>query len=233
MEEKLLAQSSPRRAWKDTTESFHKIWFFWGVEVVATGAFIFLGTILTPEDASRLVSAIYPTVGGVIGAIVGFGIIYLICLFRAPYKQRNEARTLLETKRKPIPLPNRNELIKAIAEVKTTTLKYIHLQDTQSTRTLAEVTQAHECYENAIERLESERLVAGKEYDAILLSLDGFIIIQTILSRTQDIVSEDVRKGKLRGAKLDEEFKRFVDKIISKIEVTSQPNFDTRGSPTE
>jgi len=57
--------------------------------------FIYLATIFTPEDSSRFVSAAYPTAGAIIGAIVGFGIIYLIMLFRAPYKQRNEARMAL------------------------------------------------------------------------------------------------------------------------------------------
>lgn len=104
MVEKPLNQSSPRRAWIDTTESFHKIWFFWSVEVIAFGVFVFLGNVATPEGAGAVVSAAYPVVGGVIGAIVGLGIIYLICLIKAPYKQRDEARNrvyVLEDERTP------------------------------------------------------------------------------------------------------------------------------------
>ena len=122
----------------------------------------------TPEQ-----EFLYPGIGGVVGMIVGlimvFGGIYLLNLFRAPYRQLNEARRLLQAKPKPIPLPNRNELIKAIAKVKTATLKYINLQDTRSTRTSVEVSQALKSYENAIENIESERLVAGKEYDIALV----------------------------------------------------------------
>ncbi len=95
MAEKPLNQSSPRRAWEETKESFHKIWFFWGVQVVAVGVFALLGTIFAPENSGRLASAVYPVAGGAVGAIVGFGIIYLICLIKAPYKQRDEARKQL------------------------------------------------------------------------------------------------------------------------------------------
>ena len=54
--------------------------------------FAFWGTVLTPPEASKLVSALYPTVGTIIGALVGFGIIYLAMFFRAPYRQRNECQ---------------------------------------------------------------------------------------------------------------------------------------------
>lgn len=96
MAEKPLNQSSPRRAWEDTKESFHKMWFFWSVQVVAVGAFAILGAIFTPENAGSLASAIRPVAGGAVGAVVGFGIIYLICLIKAPYRQRDEARHALE-----------------------------------------------------------------------------------------------------------------------------------------
>ncbi len=95
MEEKPLTQSSSRRAWEDTKRSFHSIMFFWGVEVAVVSGFIYLATILTPEDASRFVSGGYQIAGAIIGAVVGFGIIYLVMLFRAPFKQRNEARIAL------------------------------------------------------------------------------------------------------------------------------------------
>jgi len=59
------------------------------------GTCIFLATIFTPEDANRFISGVYPAMGTIIGATVGFGIIYLVMLFRAPYKQLNEARMAL------------------------------------------------------------------------------------------------------------------------------------------
>lgn len=54
-----------------------------------------LAVLLTPENADKFTSAIYPAIGVVSGAVVGLGVIYLIMLFVAPYKQRNEARRLL------------------------------------------------------------------------------------------------------------------------------------------
>lgn len=68
------------------------------------GGFVYLGTVLVPEGANTLVSAAYPVVGGMIGAIIGFAVIYLAMLIKAPTKQRNEARRRvgeLSEKRKP------------------------------------------------------------------------------------------------------------------------------------
>lgn len=64
-------------------------------------AFALLGAVQIPADASDFVSAAYPVIGGIIGAVVGLGIIYQIMLITAPYKQRNEARELVEQQRKP------------------------------------------------------------------------------------------------------------------------------------
>ena len=63
--------------------------------MVAVGVFTLLGIIITPENAGRLASAIYGTAGGAVGAFAGFGVIYLIHLIKAPYKQRNAARRLV------------------------------------------------------------------------------------------------------------------------------------------
>ena len=90
-----MEQSARERAWDDTKKSFHSIKFFWGVEVVMVAIFGGLAVLLTPENADKFTSAIYPAIGVVSGAVVGLGVIYLIMLFVAPYKQRNEARRLL------------------------------------------------------------------------------------------------------------------------------------------
>lgn len=89
------SQSTLSRAWADTRSSFHKILFFWVVEVIAAGSGIFIGTIVTPEDAGRIISATYPAIGGLIGILAGFSIIFIINLILAPYRQRNEARKRL------------------------------------------------------------------------------------------------------------------------------------------
>jgi uncharacterized protein YqgC (DUF456 family) len=73
--ERLLNQSSNRRAWEDTKKSFHSIKFFWVVEVVGAVLFAYLATIVTPEGANKFIASVYPAVGATIGAIVGFGVI--------------------------------------------------------------------------------------------------------------------------------------------------------------
>lgn len=102
------SQSALSRAWADTRISFHKIYFFWVVEVVAAGIGGFIGTIVTPAYAGRIMSATYPAIGVLIGILAGFSIIFISNLVLAPYRQRNEARKRLlelvverEDKKKP------------------------------------------------------------------------------------------------------------------------------------
>jgi hypothetical protein len=54
-----------------------------------------MGAWLTPENPSNLQQYFYPAIGGAIGVIVGFiivfALIFLWHLFRAPYRQRDDA----------------------------------------------------------------------------------------------------------------------------------------------
>jgi Na+/proline symporter len=99
-------ESSWRRACRDT-ESFRKdsrVWF-WGVEIVGGGALFglagsLLGDYYTPSTATPFWQSAYPTIGGAIGVILGFiivfALIYVVNLLRAPYRQRDEARIDVE-----------------------------------------------------------------------------------------------------------------------------------------
>ncbi len=99
-----LGQSSPKRAWQDTEYFRQSAKSFWGVEVVGATVFgvvgAFGGFLLTTKDTPSFWQFAYPTIGGAIGIISGFVItfflIYAWYLFRAPYKQRNEAREKVE-----------------------------------------------------------------------------------------------------------------------------------------
>ncbi len=88
----LESQSALRRAWADTITSFHKIYFFWAVEVIAAGLGVFIGTIVTPEGVGRVISAIYPVFGGIIGVLAGFSLIIIFNLVLAPYHLLKEAQ---------------------------------------------------------------------------------------------------------------------------------------------
>ena len=93
-----------QRACKDT-EHFRKSgWSFWALEVVGAAVFgvvgAFVGYWLTPSTSNALWQFAYRTIGGGIGVVVGFiGVFILIFgwnLYRASYRQRDEARKKVE-----------------------------------------------------------------------------------------------------------------------------------------
>jgi len=97
-----MSESTWHRAWKDvaafrqTPKSF--------LPVAAVGVAIFgvlgglVGVWLTPTHATTFRHNLYPAVGAFAGSVLGlvivFGLIYVWNLFRAPYRQRDEALLL-------------------------------------------------------------------------------------------------------------------------------------------
>jgi len=100
----MVKESVWRRAWKDTENFRNSAKFFWIWEV--TGAAVagviggMIGTWLTPESPTKFQQYFCPAIGGAIGVIVGFVIVFALIftwhLFRAPYKQRDDAIELAE-----------------------------------------------------------------------------------------------------------------------------------------
>jgi len=98
----MVKESVWRRAWKDTENFRNTAKFFWVWEV--SGAAVtgvvggIIGAWLTPEGADRLRQYIYPAIGGVVGIIAGAVLVFVFIftwhLFRAPYKQRDNALEL-------------------------------------------------------------------------------------------------------------------------------------------
>jgi hypothetical protein len=97
-----MSESTWQRAWKDT-ESFRQTpKSFLPLEVVGGAAFGVLGGLvgiwLTPTHATTFQQKLYPAVGAFAGVVLGFvlvfGLIYVWNLFRAPYRQRNDALRL-------------------------------------------------------------------------------------------------------------------------------------------
>ena len=64
-----------------------------------------------------------------IGAVIAYGCIFLFNLWRAPYRQRNEARGLLQARPKPIPLYNKDELLRAMSGVQQTSATLLTAQE--------------------------------------------------------------------------------------------------------
>lgn len=86
-----------KSAWKHT-DNFRQnsLLWFWGVEVVGGGVFGVIGGLLgadwTPPDVNNFWQNAYPTIGGGIGVIAGFIIIFGFILawnfIRAPYNEK-------------------------------------------------------------------------------------------------------------------------------------------------
>ena len=95
MAEYPLNQSASKRAWEDTDNFRSKAPWFWGVAVVGSGAIAGL-TAWMLRDRSILYSwqvGLITFGVFVLGFFLIYGLIFLWhLLFRAPYKQRNEAR---------------------------------------------------------------------------------------------------------------------------------------------
>lgn len=157
-----LHESSWQRAKRDT-EKLRKdspIWY-WGVEVVGVMAFTGIGLWLTPDQPTKLESILYPSIGAIAGLVIAALLVFIWNLFRAPYRQRNEARTLLTllTKLKPAPLTNRKELISAIHALKETAQETV-----QKHRTLRESRRPHTKLETVVLHMKTEE-EASKDYD--------------------------------------------------------------------
>jgi len=96
-------ETTRQRASKDT-ESFRKSTkSFWLLEIGGTAVLTFVGgyvgSLLMPQNPTPSQQYIYPGAGAAIGMIIGlvvvFALIYLWNLFRAPYRQRDEARRMV------------------------------------------------------------------------------------------------------------------------------------------
>ena len=93
-----MRESGLRRAWNDTISAQKTVKFMWlvnGVWVVSVGAWLFA---IAPPSASPFEIVIRAVSGGLIGLITSFAFLYVFSFVRAPYRQRDEALTLLEAK---------------------------------------------------------------------------------------------------------------------------------------
>ncbi len=192
--EHALNQTAHQRAWQDT-ELFRKSGLsFWAFGVVGVAVFGVAGALvgfwLTPPNSSAFWRNAWTTIGGGLGVVTGFVTvflaIYLWNLFRAPYRQRNEARDLLLAKPKPIPIPNHDTLFKAIAEARMATIEVAEnienlklkkkgnfiFQDANMWDRLDRIQRR---FGQACESLERETFVAGTVFEPILKPLLAYM----------------------------------------------------------
>jgi len=175
------------RAWKDTEHFRESAKSYWLVEVVGAAIFGvgggFVGYWRTPVGTTSLQEFAYPTIGAAIGIILGFVIVFALIfawyLFRAPYRQRDEAYALLDAKPQSVPLANRDNLIRAIGELSQKANQTILWQEmlyklnirspfSVNTPEVNQAEQAAIAYEEAQRQLEREKLVASGAFTATI-----------------------------------------------------------------
>lgn len=93
-----MSASTWQRAWKDTKAFSQRTKSFFAVEVLGGVAFGILGGMvgiwLIPTHAPAFQKNLYPAIGAFAGAVLGwvlvFGLIYILNLFRAQSRERND-----------------------------------------------------------------------------------------------------------------------------------------------
>lgn len=95
----MVKESVWRRARKDTEDFRKSARFFWAWEGLGAAVACVIGSMigvwLTREGLDRVRQYLYPVIGGGVGLIAGlvlvFAFIFIWHLFRAPYRQRDDA----------------------------------------------------------------------------------------------------------------------------------------------
>lgn len=96
-----LLQTATSRALNDTRSySKQRSKFMWGCETSFAAAGGTWSALVAPSSASNIEIVVRTVIGGLVGGVVGFIILAIMIfvwnLYRAPYKQRDEARRALE-----------------------------------------------------------------------------------------------------------------------------------------
>lgn len=171
-------QSSWRRGWNDTKTAWTS-WQFLVFDVVVAG----------------IVGGYFGWYWGLI--LVTFSLlgVWFGATTLAPYKQRNEARILLMAKPKSVFLPNRDMLLRTIAEARMATIEW--MENIEALKQQEEgkgnyiyfneeipikLNKIRERFRYACEALEKEILVAGSDYETILKQLYMFMQASAILN---------------------------------------------------
>jgi hypothetical protein len=193
MENDPLRQTAIRRAINDTVSAQKSTKFMWGGEgVLAAAGGAWLAHV-APLGASTLEIVARSVIGGLGGLVAAILIIFGWNLFRAPYRQRNEARILLAARPKPKPLGNRGDLLRVITEARIATIEFVEIvnglkewdrsnPNRVNIEAISAIEVAQHRQKNAYEAMEREILVAGSDYEPILKPLYLFMQSSAILS---------------------------------------------------
>lgn len=225
-----------KSVWKSIVEYTTSLGY-WGLLVIGGITFSLLGYLRAFEIEN--VSQEY-----YLYALIAALIVAPFFAFHTLRLQRDEARALLLAKPKPIPLQNRNELRGAIASVENATIQLVNRQDVLDKATaqnsyvvdtgaIARRDEAYVIWDEAMNELRRQYLIAGDKYESVCVDLTGFIWMQVWIKTGQikypegdkPIVIHDILRfvGVLAGRVKD---------TLRKIEEISGQALDMEGSRT-
>lgn len=198
------------------------------------------------NNAPTLEIVVRSVIGGLGGLLTAILIILVWNIFRAQYKQRDEARALLLAKPKPAPLTNRKELISAIHALKETAQETVRRY-----RTLRESRRPHirlarallphikteeeasrdydgsfEKYYEARKNLECQKLIATEAFRQPITVFQGVIDSYVLGKIKNRDTSSDADEYVLSDADVSSK----VEELVAEIDAISQPIPDKEGS---
>lgn len=135
-----------------------------------------------------MVGRVFEWYWGLAIVIVGMICVWMGATLRAPFKQRNQARALLERELKPIPLQDRDKLIGTIVDVTTIATELIkrkrkllseinnaqgglHPNDKKAKFIVSEINEAGVEYYKALAAVNREKQIVGEPYETPINSL--------------------------------------------------------------
>lgn len=202
--------------------------------IVALGMYLAI-----PNSASTVIKTIVPIAAFSIWMLAVLGGVFLLSLLVAPYRQRNEARRLIRTQRK-VPLPNRESLIRAISAIKEKVINLKMRQDDLNFKLkrhedpreeLAKRDNAWFAYLDAKRDLETERLVAGDNFRAVIDKLIMFINYH--VDDCMNIISAKNKHETLKTIPFMEQLEDNIEQAIRDLAALSLQEPDMGGSQTE
>jgi len=241
MEQHPLNQSSSCRAWVDTKKWLLNSFIAWIIVAAVSGM---ITAIVIPTINTIIFRAIYGFIGAVIALILIICITYIVHLAITPYRQRNEVRKSLLEKQKPVPISNKDALIRAIITLTQSAMELVieqELLEKPKLQTLglgiipkineSKFEQTVGNYKQAMHQYAAEGLIAGESLHETLISLNYFINMQVDFRLiTPKPLGIDGKPVLLDSLHFINQLSKIRDYTIRKINETTQPISQKEGS---
>lgn len=169
---------------------------------------------------------IMPVLSGFIGLLLAF----LIALFIAPYKQRDDARKIIDDTTKYCPPHNRDALIKAMVNVKQTALSCFQFRSVgeliakQKDKTLTNEDIWHATNDptnallNSIQNLDAEIAIAGKKHASIFDEVRNMAIFLFFIVAVLAMLNRIDENKKREMLDVEDDFDLGIDNAIGEMD---------------